>query len=152
VGNGERLPFPDGSFDYVTCLGSLEHFLDIEAGLKEMVRVCKAGAGACFMVPNSFYLFDIIGVLKTGRSRNGTWQPQEKLATRGEWQDLLETHGLTVLAVHRDREPIDTSWSNVFHDLHPERIVNRFIEKVLQTTMPVNLGYQFIFVCRKKGQ
>lgn len=83
VGNGERLPFPDGIFDYLTCLGSLDHFFDIKAGLKEMVRVCKVGARVCIIVPNSFYLFNIIGVLKSGFSRNGTFQPQEKLATLG---------------------------------------------------------------------
>lgn len=47
VSNGERLPFPDNSFDYLTCLGSLEYFLDIEAGVREITRVCKAGAGVC---------------------------------------------------------------------------------------------------------
>ncbi len=149
VGNGEHLPFPDSSFDYLTCLGSLEHFLDVEAGLREMVRVCKAGARICIMVPNLFYLFDIIGVLKTGYSRHGTSQPQEKLATRGEWQDLLEAYGLRVLADYRDKEPIDTYWYDLFRDFRPIRIVNRFIEKVLQAVMPLNLGYQFIFVCRK---
>ena len=41
VANGERLPFTYSSFDYLTCLGSLEHFFDIETGLDEMVRVCK---------------------------------------------------------------------------------------------------------------
>lgn len=149
VGNGERLPYPDDSFDYLTCLGSLEHFLNIEAGLKELMRVCKVGAGICIVVPNSFYLFDIIGVLKSGYSRNGTFQPQERLATLGEWKDLLEAHGLAILEIHRDKEPIDTLWRNVFHDLHPTRTINRFIEKVLQAMMPLNLGYQFIFVCRK---
>ncbi len=149
VGNGEQLPFPDGLFDYLTCLGSLEHFLEIEAGLKEMMRVCKAGAGVCIMVPNSFYLFDIIGVLKTGYSRSGTFQPQETLATLGEWKDLLEEHGLTVIEIHRDKEPIDTSWRNVFRDLYPMRIINRFIEKLLQFLMPLSFGYQFIFICRK---
>lgn len=151
VANGERLPFPDSSFDYLTCLGSLEHFLDIEAGLDEMVRVCKNEAKLCIMVPNSFYLFDIIGVLKTGYSCNGTLQPQERLATRGEWQDLIETHGLSVLAVHRDKEPINTSWRNVFSDVHPFRIINRFIKKVMQALIPLNLGYQFIFICSKSS-
>lgn len=150
VANGERLPFPDSSFDYMTCLGSLEHFLDIEVGLDEMARVCKYEAKLCIMVPNSFYLFDIIRVLKTGRSASGTVQPQEKLATLGEWKDLLKSHGFTVVRIHLDKEPIDTSWRNVFRDLYPRRIVNRFIEKVLQGVMPLNLGYQFIFVCRKK--
>jgi ubiquinone/menaquinone biosynthesis C-methylase UbiE len=152
VGNGERLPFPDDAFDYLTCLGSLEHLLDMEAGLKEIMRVCKADARVCIMVPNSFYLFEVIAVLRTGYRRHGKFQPQEKLATLGEWKDLLEAHGLTVLEIERDKEPIETSWRNVFHDFHPIRIVKRFIEKVLQAVMPVTLGYQFIFVCRKGEQ
>jgi len=150
VGNGERLPFADVSFDYLTCLGSLEHFLNFEAGVKEMVRVCKAGARICILVPNSFYLFDIIKVLKTGRRRHVTFQPQEKLASFGEWQDLLQTHGLKILAVHRDKEPLNTSFHNIFKDLHPIRIFNRFLEKILQMVMPLHLGYQFIFVCQKR--
>src|SRR4249920_2126308 len=36
VGAGEALPFDNASFDYVTCLGSLEHFLDMGQGLEEM--------------------------------------------------------------------------------------------------------------------
>lgn len=100
------------------------------------------------IVPNLFYLLDIIGVLKTGCSRSGTFQPQEKLAVLGEWRGLLEAHGFTVLQIYRDKEPIDTSWRRVFCDVHPMRIFNRFIEKVLQAAMPLNLGYQFIFVCQ----
>lgn len=152
VGEGERLPFPDASFQYLTCLGSLEHFNDIESGLVEMVRVCKNGARLCIMVPNSFYLFDIISVFKKGYSRNGTFQPQEKLATHREWRDLLESRGLRVLTVHRDKEPIDTSWGNVFSDLNPLGTINRFIEKILQIVMPLNLGYQFVFTCEKHNK
>ena len=45
IGAGERLPFPDGTFDYVTSLGSLERYRDMERGLDEMARVA-APAGS----------------------------------------------------------------------------------------------------------
>jgi ubiquinone/menaquinone biosynthesis C-methylase UbiE len=36
-GPAEHLPFADRQFDFISCLGALEHFLDPEASLKEMV-------------------------------------------------------------------------------------------------------------------
>ena len=49
---GEDLCVRDASCDFVTCLGSLEHFLDVGRGLREMLRVAKPGAQFCIMVPN----------------------------------------------------------------------------------------------------
>lgn len=37
----EKLDFPDNSFDFVLCIGSLHHFRDKERALKEMMRVAK---------------------------------------------------------------------------------------------------------------
>jgi len=56
VATGEALCFRDRSFDYVTCLGSLEHFLDMGQGLREMQRVAKPDALLCVMVPNSDFV------------------------------------------------------------------------------------------------
>jgi ubiquinone/menaquinone biosynthesis C-methylase UbiE len=39
-----RLPFPDGSFDRVTCGYVLEHLPDTRVGLSELSRVMKSGA------------------------------------------------------------------------------------------------------------
>lgn len=39
VSDGEYLPFPNQTFDYVTNLGSLEHFVSPERGLAEMGHV-----------------------------------------------------------------------------------------------------------------
>lgn len=39
----DRLPFPDCSFDAVTCLESLEFFPSVEQAIQEMVRVLKPG-------------------------------------------------------------------------------------------------------------
>jgi SAM-dependent methyltransferase len=43
-GRAEHLPFADRQFDFISCLGALEHFLDPEASLREMVRVAKSDA------------------------------------------------------------------------------------------------------------
>ena len=56
VASGESLPFQSSTFDYVTCLGSLEHFLDMRRGLKEMIRVAKPTATLCVMVPNDTFI------------------------------------------------------------------------------------------------
>ena len=39
----EELPFPDGSFDVVTGIGVMEHFLDTRAAMAEISRVLRRG-------------------------------------------------------------------------------------------------------------
>jgi len=53
-GSAESLPYRDEYFDFVTCLGSLEHFLDMQAALKEMRRVAKTDGKILIYVPNLF--------------------------------------------------------------------------------------------------
>jgi ubiquinone/menaquinone biosynthesis C-methylase UbiE len=62
VGLGEELPWDDNFFDYVTCLGSLEHFLDPAKGIREMARVLKPDGRALILVPNSFFIGYIYGL------------------------------------------------------------------------------------------
>ena len=45
----ERLPFPDGVFDGVTCSGALHTFQDTVEALSEMARVMKRGARLAVM-------------------------------------------------------------------------------------------------------
>lgn len=40
-GFAEKLPFADGSFDYVTCCHTLEHVRDLEAAVAELRRVAR---------------------------------------------------------------------------------------------------------------
>lgn len=49
--NAESLPFADAHFDYVTCLGSLEHFLAPGRALLEMQRVIKPNGSLLILVP-----------------------------------------------------------------------------------------------------
>lgn len=43
VGDAEKLPFEDNSFDIVMSFGLLEHFADPKSAISEMVRVLKPG-------------------------------------------------------------------------------------------------------------
>ena len=77
----EALPFRDAAFDAVTIAFGIRNVPDFKAGLREMLRVLKAGGRACileFSTPPSkmlwkaynFYFFNIlprIGGLITGR-------------------------------------------------------------------------------------
>ncbi len=50
-GNAEDLPFPDNSFDYVTCSFSFHHFPNHEKAVQEMHRVLKNGGQAYLIDP-----------------------------------------------------------------------------------------------------
>jgi SAM-dependent methyltransferase len=51
-GLGERLPFRDSSFDRLICKGSLDHFADPEAFIREAARVLKPHGRAVIAVTN----------------------------------------------------------------------------------------------------
>lgn len=51
VGSGEALPWPDVSFDVVTCVDVLEHVGDLDRVLSEVARVLR---------PGGWFLFDTI--------------------------------------------------------------------------------------------
>ena len=58
-GDAEALPYDDGAFDIVTCLGSLEHFLDPSKALEEMRRVLSPTGRAVIVVPNQWFAYDV---------------------------------------------------------------------------------------------
>jgi ubiquinone/menaquinone biosynthesis C-methylase UbiE len=52
VGDIERIPFPDNTFDAVMCLGVMEYLEKDELALREMWRVLKPGGRAVITTPN----------------------------------------------------------------------------------------------------
>jgi SAM-dependent methyltransferase len=123
LGQGERLPFPDRSFDRLVCLGNLEHFLEPLQGVREMARVLRPEGEAWVLLPNSFYSGDLWRVIRTGYGPDHH-QPVERFATLNEWRDLLEEGGLRVRGV---------------------RPYNRF--KWWKRLLPRALAYHFLFRC-----
>ncbi len=51
VGRLEALPWPDASFDLITCLDVIEHTPDDRATLAELLRVCRPGGWLLVTVP-----------------------------------------------------------------------------------------------------
>ena len=73
-GDAENLPYEDGHFDIVTCLGSLEHFLSPPKALEEMRRVLKPAGRAVIVVPNQWFAYDVARGWIEGK---GLWHGQE---------------------------------------------------------------------------
>lgn len=53
VGDAERLPYPDGSFDRVVCNGAIHHLPDVQAALRELYRVVVPGGRIVLYEPTA---------------------------------------------------------------------------------------------------
>lgn len=52
--DAHELPFPDDTFDFVTCQTVLMHIPDPEMAIREMVRVTRSGGVVCLAEPANF--------------------------------------------------------------------------------------------------
>lgn len=145
VADGERLPYPDDAFDYVTCIGSLEHYQDPVSGIREMARVLAPSGKACVLLPNTFSLLgNVLYAWHVGRTPDDG-QPIQRYAARYEWQDLLEANGLTVIrTVKYEREPPASLTDAVWYLQHPKALAHLLLTPLL----PLNLANSFVFLCR----
>jgi ubiquinone/menaquinone biosynthesis C-methylase UbiE len=139
-GAAEALPFPDQSFDFVSCLGALEHFLDPEAALAEMLRVAKPSADFLLLVPNSEFPPARIGIY------HGTNQAGMREDTRSleEWQQFFESAGLKVLKRWRDLHIVSLQWVMLGPGyLWPLRL----IQALILPFWPLRWQYQVYYQC-----
>ncbi|MHB0869038.1 MAG: class I SAM-dependent methyltransferase [Chloroflexota bacterium] len=58
VGVGERLPFPDGSFDLVFSTDVIQHVQDLKRVITECYRVLKPGGHCYHEAPNNLYPYE----------------------------------------------------------------------------------------------
>ena len=65
-GNAQNLPFPDNSFDFVTCQTLLIHVPDPQKALNEMKRVLKPGGTLLCVEPNNI----VQSLTKTSLTKN----------------------------------------------------------------------------------
>jgi len=140
TGTAERLPFADGQFDLVTCMGSLEHFLDQPGALREMRRVAKPSARFLILVPNAGFLTRRLGLY------SGTDQIaiRETVRSINEWTDMFCAAGLLVSARWRDLHPISRDWICRGSKWHwPARAT----QATLLCTWPIGWQYQVYFLC-----
>ncbi len=132
-GDGHRLVWEDGYFDYITNIGSLEHFLEPERCLREMQRVMKKDGRACMMVPNLYYYRHIINNFLR-RRKPTSYQLIERFAPLREWKNLIEENGFRIERIHK---------YNKFNRPKPFVFIRALI-------IPLYFSHHFVFVCSKK--
>lgn len=141
-GNAETLPFADDTFDCVTCIGSLERFLDRSRALREMRRVARPGARLCLMVRNADTLSWRLWRRALGRQN---LRGHQDAGTLDEWRGLFEDQGFTVEQVHVDqwlRQRLRRILRG-FRDPGPDRP-----EPVARPVLPLRWANEFVFVLR----
>lgn len=133
VARAEELPFADGSYDLVSCTGSLEHVSDIARAVREMSRVTKPSGRVLVVVPNSRFMFVFVTHLQQ-RLFPDRSQPVERLAGRSEWEEVLIHNGLRITRTAKD--------NNFFLPTPVLRMAVRGLRRLI----PLGNCYQFVFV------
>lgn len=144
VSKGEDLKFVDNTFDYITCIGALEHFLDMNKGLQEMKRVAKKDAIFCIMVPNSNFIFWRV----SGKAGTEQQEINENLLSLKQWKNIFINNGFKILNIYQDRW--FTKQVNIFSAIDLFQIFKKVTLKLIWVFMPLNYTYQFIFILRKR--
>jgi len=141
VGPAESMPFYNKQFDLVTCLGSLEHFLDKPKALQEMVRVTVPEGKVLILVPNSGFLTYRLGLYR------GTQQQeiQEDILSLNDWDHLFTEAGLIVEDLWRDLHILNRSWI-----LRPPiyLVPVRLLQAIALPLWPLKWQYQVFHLCR----
>lgn len=139
----ESLPFEDRSFDVVTCLGSLEHFVEQEAAVREMVRVAKSDARFLILVPNDGFLTRRLGLYR------GTNQvvAKEVMHSLDGWARIFERCGLQVDKRWRDLHVLSRSW--IFSRGLASAPL-RASQAIALTVWPLSWQYQVYHLCQRK--
>lgn len=144
--DGTQLPFPDASFDHVTCIGSLEHFVDPAAGVREISRVMAPRANACILLPNTFSLLGNVNYARKYGDAFDDGQPIQRYNTRVGWQHLIEEGGLRVTAVHKYELPWPLTASDYLWYLRRPR---KIIHLLVGLAIPLNLANCHVYLCKK---
>lgn len=132
--DAQDMPYPDGIFDIVIALGSIEHMDHPDKALSEMHHVLKPGGLAVILVPNKIPL----------PFYHGTEQPQELMLSWREWANMIESAGFEIYRIRKDYGP------PVFKNWKPHKIIQRALLK-LSYILPDAFAYAWIFDLRKEA-
>lgn len=129
--DGEKLPFPDLTFDLVTCMFVLEHTQKPNILLSEIIRVTKKGGNMGFLAPN-------FGAPNRASPNNS--QPRIEKLIRGVMNDFLPNNSKLGW---QEVEPKKLDFSNFDSDLdttiEPYLLsLSRFLEANEAQTSEIN--------------
>jgi SAM-dependent methyltransferase len=156
---GEKLPFPDDSFDVILSHEVIEHVADDYQAVREMVRVLRPAGRITLFCPNRGYPFETHGIYWRGKYNFGNklfvnylprairdkLAPHVRVYTRRDLNRLFE--GLPVKFVRRDT--IFGAYDNI---IARWPAVGRLLRRILQTlesTPLKRLGLSHFWVVEK---
>jgi SAM-dependent methyltransferase len=144
VSNAERLAIADRSFDFVTNIGSIEHYFEPKAAVREMSRVLKPEGVACILVPNTFSLFGNVRHVWQVGDVFDDGQPLQRYNTRLGWHRLLVKNGLAPFKVLKyEREWPRTIKDCLWYLSRPMKALKLLITPLI----PVNLANSIVYLC-----
>jgi SAM-dependent methyltransferase len=149
VGDGERLPLADSSVDYVTHIGSLEHYMDPQRGTSEIRRVLKPDGRACILLPNAYGLLGNINYVRVTGEIFDDGQPLQRYATRRTWETLLRRGGLEINRVVRYEVELPRTWRDALWLLCRPL---KFARAVFTPLIPINLANCLVFICTRSSR
>ncbi len=94
LGDAEKLPFPDASFDLVTCRIAAHHFPDVQAFADEVARVLRPGGRFVLQdqcVPENAAAATFVNLFERLRDPS-----HNRSLAEGAWREVLRRAGLTV--------------------------------------------------------
>jgi len=98
VADVRALPFPDGSFDAIYSMGTIEHFAETETAVAEITRVLRPGGRAIIGVPNRLDPFLRPLLVRLMIAFGLYAYGEEKSYSRRALRNMLERAGLQVVA------------------------------------------------------
>jgi len=131
------LPYDDNFFDYITCLGSLEHFENQSRVLREICRVAKSSCRIYFLVPNDNYILHRLGY-------ETDFQPVINRHSLVGYRSLMERNGLAVYRTLRDNSHL----TNLAESSSLPKLLVKLVFRPFVSLIPLHLSYNFIFLCQ----
>ena len=149
VANAEQLPYADNTFDYLTNIGSVEHYLHPHRAVREMARVLHPNGLALVLLPNMFGLLgNILHVWRTGDVFDDG-QPVQRYGTKAQWCRLLELNGLQVVRIQKYERARPRTWKDLgWYARRPHRLVRM----CLTPFIPLNLASFLVYQCQKNNR
>ncbi|MBS1492489.1 MAG: class I SAM-dependent methyltransferase [Bacteroidetes bacterium] len=144
VGDAENLTFDTGTFDYVTCNGSLEHVPNMAKAVKEMVRVGKENCRYFILVPNEKYIMEILGYKPEEDHLVDIMQPLNQMKSKENWVKFLSENGLNVENILVDNNHFLSPQSSSKKHHLIKKIIKPFV-----SLLPAKYSYQLGFICKK---
>ena len=112
--DAQHLPFPDNQFDLATCRFGVMFFPDVERALRDLYRVLRPGARACFAAwgpQDQPYFSTSIGIVhrRVGGPLLAPGGPDPfRFARPGSLSEILKKSGFT--NVHEERRIVPWTW------------------------------------------